>query len=312
MNGTNAIIHRQEKIKVFDEHYKENVNIYIQISLDDDCKNGHEDFSITGEVFKHTSTNSKSDRFCITAGCIHDDILRHFPEYEIFIDLHLCDFEGSPMYSIGNGFYHLKNNQKDYLIKHWQITEEEFRMFKLMAEDEKFFHYLIQKKEINLRWQNKANEAIKKLQELTGKTFKSTATRRHFTPLTPEQMNEFEKLVNSGYYTPEAIEERRIKAIEEKKQLKLKNLQDDFIKKSNLAEIEYCIKYTLIKNGFNEKNVIFYTHTKEVTFNWNSSEYNKAFTEEEYKKAVKLLKAELLAFTNKIYPKKITYKLGNK
>lgn len=82
-------------------------NANVTIRLDDQCKNGHQDFSVTGEIYE--ADKPKIDKYLISAGCCHDDILEAFPELQIFVDLHLCDFEGNHMCPVSNGFYHLKN-----------------------------------------------------------------------------------------------------------------------------------------------------------------------------------------------------------
>ncbi len=90
----------------------ENENFVINIQLADDCKNGHQDFSITGSIYE--KGKPMSDRYCITSGAIGDEITKNFPEYAIFNRLHLCDYEGIPMYAVENGFYHLKT---DLIVK---------------------------------------------------------------------------------------------------------------------------------------------------------------------------------------------------
>src|SRR6187431_1139451 len=87
--------------------------IYVSIRLNDECKNGHQDFSITGNLYE--ADKPKIDRYNICGGCIHDEIIKFYPEFKQFIDLHLSDYEGIPMYAVENGFYHLTqgfNNTK--------------------------------------------------------------------------------------------------------------------------------------------------------------------------------------------------------
>lgn len=62
-------------------------------------------FSVTGEI----STPSERRRGDFQAGgCIHEEILKVWPEVKPLVDLHLCDSpSGEPMHAEANGFYWL-------------------------------------------------------------------------------------------------------------------------------------------------------------------------------------------------------------
>jgi methionyl-tRNA synthetase len=77
----------------------------IKIRLDDECKNGHQDFSITGTCWE--AEKPRTDKYMILGGACGDEISVLFPEYEIFNRLHLCDYKGIPMHCSANGYYHL-------------------------------------------------------------------------------------------------------------------------------------------------------------------------------------------------------------
>lgn len=66
--------------------------ITATVRYDDQCGNGHNTFSITGET-----TNG-------SGGCIHDEIARCFPELAPYIKWHLCSSDG-PMHYIANTVY---------------------------------------------------------------------------------------------------------------------------------------------------------------------------------------------------------------
>lgn len=78
----------------------------VKIRLSDDCHNGHADFAITGDFYDYVNGGH-------CCGCIHEIIEAICPELKPFINLHLCDAKGAPMYAQGNGFYHLRNSSRE-------------------------------------------------------------------------------------------------------------------------------------------------------------------------------------------------------
>lgn len=67
-------------------------HITATVRFDDECKNGHNSFGITG-----STTDGQG-------GCIHDLIAEHFPELAPFIKWHLCSTDG-PMHYVANTVY---------------------------------------------------------------------------------------------------------------------------------------------------------------------------------------------------------------
>jgi hypothetical protein len=63
----------------------------VTLRYDDRCGNGHNTFSITAE---HANT----------CGCMHDMIVKEFPELQKFIKWHLCGSDG-PVHYIANTLY---------------------------------------------------------------------------------------------------------------------------------------------------------------------------------------------------------------
>lgn len=66
------------------------------VRFNDDCKNGHQTFAITGEVYEHGKRHT--DRNMISCGCCHDDIAEAYPELAPFIRWHLSSTDGPTHY----------------------------------------------------------------------------------------------------------------------------------------------------------------------------------------------------------------------
>lgn len=83
--------------------------INVKILLADDCKNNICDWSITADIYEQR----KNGRFVWCAGgCCHEEILKRFPQFKMFVDLHLSNHYGAPMYPVENGFYHITNSSE--------------------------------------------------------------------------------------------------------------------------------------------------------------------------------------------------------
>jgi predicted transcriptional regulator YheO len=74
----------------------------VFLRYDDQCKNGHNTFSITGEI-------RNSRHRIVACGCLHNDIQKCFPELQRFIKYHLVSSDG-PLYYIENTMYWVEQN----------------------------------------------------------------------------------------------------------------------------------------------------------------------------------------------------------
>jgi hypothetical protein len=260
----------------------------IKITLDDDCKNGHEDFSITADIREKDSRGRWVDA---GGGCCHEHILSLLPELQPFVDLHLSPWEGVPMYAVENGFYWLAG----YLALPWvqhhgssgsnaKIREECLRIFQehLRATDDEMptllacrskeeLHVAIEDLGMPQRWKQEAAAAIRQLEEWTGETFESRATRGHWTPPSEEDRKLVAERRATGYYTTEAIAARDAQRLADDKAKK----RDNLIKEcdSYIAKKKRQLDVNLfVLDQFGDINCIYYDHSNTLGVNWTSTE----------------------------------------
>lgn len=250
-------------------------SITVNIRLNDECKNGHQDFSITGDIYE--ADKPKTDRYHIASGCIHDEILKAYPEFKQFVVLHLCDYKGIPMHASANGFYHLRNGFnntkpesaafKVEYCEYYRITPQQFDLLNT-AENELQFSLMLQNLGILNQWEKQAKAAIEALENLTGTKFIVDSKRTQYYAPTPEQLKEEEERQKSGYYTPAAKEQRKQAKIAEM----LTQLEAERDKDINKANLEFEVKKQVLIAGGEKAldNIIFYNHTNTLAFNWRN------------------------------------------
>lgn len=242
----------------------------IEISLDDDCKNGHQDFSLTGTCWEKGKICI--DRNMLFGGACGDTIVKLFPEYEIFERLHLCDFNGSPMYPIENAIYNAKRNGKESLQNYLRLTDLETETLMQYLEEELAFRFHLENMGVVARWKEEANEAIKKLEELTGNEFENVSTKSHYTSLTEEEKNEYTQKVSEGYFATDKIQERKEQKMQDKKRKQIEKLKLAAKTEIDSINTELNIKLAILDAGFSIDNFIYYKHKNEGKFNWLDSQ----------------------------------------
>jgi len=84
--------------------------IVAKVRHDDQCGNGHNTFSITAHI------SYPGARDWIAGGCIHDEVVKHFPELRPYLKWHLCSTDG-PLHYIANTVYHASNRDHHGLLK---------------------------------------------------------------------------------------------------------------------------------------------------------------------------------------------------
>ena len=83
-------------------------------------------FVITGTIWKATKAGKKDKRCndCIACGCLHDEIIKAFPQLANLVALHGADMDGVPSYVVENGWYFIKLKDIKDVMKHFRVTEE--------------------------------------------------------------------------------------------------------------------------------------------------------------------------------------------
>ena len=284
---TNDLRYTTTKIGVMS--YGEKVDIIVKIRLNDECKNGYQDFSITANIYK---SGKRSDESYISGGCCHDEILKHFPEFKIFINLHLADANGVPMYAVDNGFYHLKNGfnntpTKDEGFKakfcsYYRLTIEQYDILK---DSENKLEYAILLKDLGVltQWKNEADEAVKMLEKLTGDKFVNDSKKSQYQDPESDKIADFRQKKKDGYFTPENKEKRANEAKKEKELKLIETIKNSAAKDINKIKVETKLKLWLIshikklnnkkltvKKGFDIDvffdDYIYYNHSNTLSF----------------------------------------------
>lgn len=264
--------------------------VITTIKLHDECKNGTCSWSITG-ILQQKKGNGRF--YDIGHGCIHEEILKASPKLKMFVDLHLCDWRGTPLYPVETGYYFLqkdKKQAKEYL----RVTDEELE-FLAKCEDKDCFKYQLFALGIVERWQEESRKAIQALEELTGDVWVNPykeSEERHRLVLSDEEREGIEGKILSGYYTESAIQERqeakRIAEIEKRKNEVIKT----FEKRINKAAKEKDVKSAVLGAGLLSDNYIYYVEGNNVVFNYYSC--HDKVTEEEYNNMLKNIDYSLL------------------
>lgn len=141
--------------------------VITTIKLHDECKNGTCSWSITG-ILQQKKGNGRF--YDIGHGCIHEEILKASPKLKMFVDLHLCDWRGTPLYPVENGYYFLqkdKNQAKEYL----RVTDEEMGILS-KCDNKEYFKYQLFALGIVERWQAESKKAIQTLEKRINKATK--------------------------------------------------------------------------------------------------------------------------------------------
>jgi hypothetical protein len=71
-------------------------------------------FSVQGTLWKSSShARAHADAGYLAGGCLHEEILEHFPQLAPVVALHLSDDDGTPMHAEENARYHVKQGDRE-------------------------------------------------------------------------------------------------------------------------------------------------------------------------------------------------------
>lgn len=277
METTNKLTYLSTKF--FTEN-KEEYRITVTVSLNDDCHNNMCDWSVTADIRQKNQYGQYKEYM---GGCCHNEVAKHFPELAKFIPLHCSNHYGAPMYPVDNGMYHVKNSDKPVAIEYLRISDKEYSKLSEAVDDEMYFKYMLFDLGIVDRWKRESDELLVELEDLCGKKWVNpyTPEKERFTLiLTDEERSLVEERVKSGYYSAENIEKRREETHKAKMLKKRAEICERYDKKIRQAEAEKKIMLCVFDYGLSTDNVIYYSHTNTLSFNWNG--YGEKITQEEF------------------------------
>ncbi|MDR1119428.1 MAG: hypothetical protein LBM08_00745 [Dysgonamonadaceae bacterium] len=260
----------------------EGEKITVKICLSDDHNNGIQDFGLTAHIYEMQHDHYET----VGSGCCHEEILKHWPEFKIFADLHLSDYRGVPMYAVENGFYHIQNYQSgkktsDSAKAYLRISDEEFAVLSA-CDDKDILHYQLYALGIVAKWEKEAQEAIQILEDLTGQTFKANSIKNNIAPLSEQTKTLIQSRIDAGYYSPEQIQNRALSAREAKKQKRIAELNAEAQRKIEKIRNELQIRLYVVKSGLSDDNFIYYNHSNTAVFNWKSGSCYDRITQEAF------------------------------
>lgn len=263
--------------------------IDVTIRLDENCKNGYEYFSMTCDGYEKIRS-----RWIYTfGGSAHDEILKVFPEFEIFKTVHLWSFGGFGMSTVANGFYFIKNgfdscdvedkNFPEYFCKYLTCTLEQFDVLK-DSENQFEFSVLLIELGIVKGWKKIINKAISELEKLTGLKFKSKYEKdKNDITINFDKLKEFKQKEKEGFYTVKEKQKRESKRLNDLKTAMIMKVNTDYNNAIKKHQKELEVNLELIKQGFeispqtgNIKGAIYYTHSNKLNFNWSSEKIKES------------------------------------
>lgn len=273
----------------------------IKIRLDDECRNGHEDFSLTCNIYEKSRTDGWRD---VGGGCAHEHILKLRPDLAPFAALHLCDFNGLPMHCAANALYWFagidpaKTTQKYHggsgsgakspdecrriFAEHIHATPEQVaEIIRREPRTELELRAVLEDMGFLAQWKAEADAAIATLEQWTGQKFAPANPAHRWKAVTAEECAEIEQRKASGYYEPAQVAARDAAAAAAERAKKIEEIDADLAasveKASRCASVA---RYMASRYYPRLQNFIYYDHTNTIAFNWSTTE--KLVSREEF------------------------------
>lgn len=242
--------------------------IYVTIRLNDECRNGHNDFSITGEVYQ--KGKPKTDRYMVCCGCCHDEILEAFPEFKIFVDLHLCSSDGYPMFLGKNAAYWISIGEDDKAINDLRCDSDMYDKLYPYYIDNLLFKKAIADYGLLDIWSEQSKKAIAYLEKLTGNEF---IENKHVPFFSEKEI----ELIEGGSITLDSVLKKREIEKQEKRIKQIAKIEKEYSEQIKNADLERKVRLLML--DFDSENWIWYNHSNTLCFNWRS--YERKVTKEE-------------------------------
>ena len=117
-------------------------------------------FSVTGTVYKANRRGERDARFrdCLQGGCIHETILKAFPELSDVVALHLANIDGVQRHAVEIGWYWVQEGNVGNLAGLLRISREKAEELMSISKEE-FVKFVESQKP---RWKSEALAVIKK------------------------------------------------------------------------------------------------------------------------------------------------------
>lgn len=259
----------------------ENTFIDVEIGLRYIKENGYSYFYAVGDVYELKRARKK----IISSGCIHEEILKYFPEFKTFVQLHGNSSYGMPMHMISNIKFAIDNNEIDTICCYLGISDVMAKELICWGEEIDYLKYFLEENDIIYHLRSKANKAIKLLEELTNDEFENPDVLGiyDYMPLDNDTKEKIKKMHENGYFTMDNVIKRRDEKI---KDLNLKFLEKEKMKlEKEKREIDNEIKVLeyLCDEGISLNNHAYLRSVNVLAINLYKNREN-AMSEEDYKR----------------------------
>lgn len=258
-----------------------NTFIDVEIGLRYIKKNFYSCFCAVGNIYELKRARKK----IISSGCIHEEILKYFPEFKIFVQLHGNYSYGMPIHMLSNLKFAIDNSKIDAICRSLDISDVMAKELICWGEEINYLNYFLEENGIISHLRSKANKAIKLLEELTGDEFDNPDVLGiyDYIPLDNVTREKIKKLHENGYFTMDNVIKRRDEKI---KELNLKFLEKEKMKlEKEKREIDNEIKVLeyLCDEGISLNNHAYLRSVNVLAINLYKNREN-AMSEEDYKR----------------------------